>query len=172
MEMSEALQLPVSERIGGEDVTFPLLELDDYGPIIARLRTQRKARGERCIPKRSTAMEEFRMRQVIEFDDPSMEQVALTVYARDGALDVLRASLAKAGRDKGGADSLLRKLRPGRLIPLAIDVSALFERRPPPEQQQEQQAGGEGDDPNAGAGDGSPAPDSSATTPAATGEAA
>lgn len=166
MDFAEAFEAPVIERIGGRDVTFPVLWNEDYLPWIAQIATERRAKSKPLIPAKGDPIDRFKMDRIVALEEVTVDAISERVWTIPGAMKVLDLSLAKAGvKDEAERKRIVNAVPPRRVCVLASEVSGLFERRvtaaaaPQPT---------EGDDPNARSAE-SPAPSESSAAPAATG---
>lgn len=136
MEMNEALEVPVVETIGGKSVTFPLVEIEDYLPMIAEVTAQRRRKARALIPPDTSPQDKFQMLQVADGIEIGLQEIGNVVFTVPGAIKILRLSLAKASMTKDEQDAVIKAIRPKRLHSLAMEVSGIFARRvepaPPP----------------------------------------
>lgn len=121
-----AFQAPVVRRVGGSDVQFPLLVIDDYLPWCAELKAARTAEGVRDIPPKTPAFDRWRIEQYLKKTEPWLDDIIQLVRAPAGAVRVLEISLQKAGRPKDEAAAVARAVRPSDIVGLAEEVSQLF----------------------------------------------
>ena len=124
---SAAFEAPVIENIGGHQIEFPVLEIDDYLPWTAELKAKRKADGVKKIPATATVFDRWQAENYLDKNEPWLDDIALLTKAVPGAKKVLDMSLVKSGRtDAVERAAIIRAVRPSRLIRLAEDVSRLF----------------------------------------------
>lgn len=132
MNFAEAFEAPVVEKILGNDVTFPVLWNEDYLPWVAEITKDRRTRSKALIPPLASDIDKFRMSRIAEFDEPSLDAIAEKVWTMAGAIKVLNLSLAKAGiADPLERKKIIKGVPPRRTISLAVEVSALFEKKEP-----------------------------------------
>ena len=124
---SAAFEAPIVENIGGQQVEFPVLEIDDYLPWSAKLKAKRRADGQKKIPANATQFDRWQAEQYMDKNEPWLDDIALLVKSIIGAKEVLHLSLAKAGRtDEAERSAIIKAIRPHRVVRLAEDVSRLF----------------------------------------------
>lgn len=131
MDFAQTFEGPVVEAIGGEDVTFPPLLIDDYLPWIGELTARQRQRAEKMIPARATPREEQEMRLAAQSIEIGLETISALIWTVPGSRKVLGISLAKAGIPADRQAEIHKNVPPRRLHTLAADVSNLFERRKP-----------------------------------------
>lgn len=133
MDFQQTFGAPVTESVAGADVQFPVLEIDDYLPWCSEEAKARRAVARQKIPNNVDADQRWRLERAIENIDAGLAEIAEKVWTVPGAKRILDMSLQKSGmKDKAERDALIKKVRPVRLHSLAIDVSALYERRATP----------------------------------------
>lgn len=169
MNFAEATEAPIIERIGGQDVTFPVLWIEDYLPWIAQIAAERKAKMLKLIPPKADAQEQFRLKRAIELDEPNVDVIAERVWTLAGAAKILDLSLAKGGfTNEADRKQVLQRIPMRRLCPLASEVSGLYERTPKSKPGDGQNNNAEGTDPNARSAEATPS-SAAEGDPAATG---
>lgn len=157
MDFAQTFEGPVVEAIGGEDVTFPPLLIDDYLPWIGELTARQRQRAEKMIPARATVREEQEMRLAAQSIEVGLETISALIWTVPGSRKVLGLSLAKSGIPADRQAEIQKNVPPRRLHTLAADVSNLFERRKPAAAVAAPKAQPEGDpDPNSSSPEGSP----------------
>jgi hypothetical protein len=128
----DAYDTPERYQGHGLDLSFPKLDIDDHVAWCADLHAARKPAELKLIPGNAAPVDRFRMQRFVEHNKPTIDNVADLIYTAEGARECLRRSLVKAGMPDAEAAATLKKIPPGRIQSLAIDVSGLFERTPAP----------------------------------------
>lgn len=156
MNFAEAFEAPIVEKVRGVDISFPVLEIDDYATWISELTAAKRDVGRKTIPKavdpvtklptQIDSVTKWTIDQRIENIEASLEDVAAKIWTVEGAKRILDISLQKLPEfapikdDKAGnatrqdaRQQIIKRVRPQRINALAAEVSALFEARPPEE---------------------------------------
>lgn len=149
---ADAFDAPFVEMIRGEQVTFPRLTIRDYKPWASELHGIRKKRGKDLIPAGTPVEQRVQLLRQIEHDVPGLGEISSLVYSIDGAIKVLEMSLAKAGKSKDEAATIIDRIAPAQLTTLAQKVSGLFTFKDPTPEEKKRQ-GAEDADPNDDDGD-------------------
>lgn len=155
-----ALDAPVVEIVAGQEITLPVLTVDDLLLWAAQLKAQRKAADAKRLAPNSDPFTRFRAEKYSDENEPAIDELASLSRSPAGAKKVLLLSLAKAKHPD--PEAVVRAVPPWRLASLAADVSRLF---PPAygyaETPDPNPRAGEG----AGASTGPGSPEPSAATP-------
>jgi hypothetical protein len=128
---AEAFDVPVKFERYGLSLSLPKLDIDDHVAWCAELHEQRKPKKLKLIPGNTQPLERFKMQRNVEFDEPTIDDIADLIYTAAGARTCLDKSLAKAGMAENDRRATLKKIPPGAIQRLALDVSGLFEKVPP-----------------------------------------
>lgn len=135
MSYSDAFDVPVTERIAGQDVIFPILSLSQLREWVSALTSERRASARKLMPKNMEAVARWQLDQKIDAYSCSLNDLADHVVSFDGAEKVLRLSLSQSERKPEEIDAILSQIARSRLQMLAQDVSGLFDRRALPKQE-------------------------------------
>lgn len=131
MDFVEAFDGPTIENIGGVDISFPPLLIDDYTKWTEELRIAEQANARKFIPKTLDPTARIIAEQRIgKIQAPGLDVIAELIWTIPGAIRVLSMSLGKSGVTVESQKQIIERLRPQRLHALAAEVSRLFERRP------------------------------------------
>lgn len=135
----EAFDVPVIEKIAGEDVAFPRLWIDDYTPWIAELRAASRKQSRALLVEAGITdpNQKYDALRISDSGMPGLFHISQRVDTPDGSKRVLQMSLAlNAGVNLSNKEAFeafkpstiakLRKLSPYRITELARDVSGLF----------------------------------------------
>lgn len=143
MDFVEAFEGPVIEKIGGVDITFPPLLIDDYASWVEEITNEKKAIARKALPtsgidpktRQPIGLDistRWEIGQKIESMEFSLEAVAEKVWTLAGAKRILTMSLAKSSYSPDDQKQIIARVKPANLHLLAVKVSGLFEKRPTP----------------------------------------
>ena len=130
MSFAEAFdsEVPIIATVGGKEISFPLLTCDDHAKMIAQIVARNVKAGSAKIPQSATAAERVDILMRLE-REPSLNELAQLCFTAGGARRILTASLEKAGQSVLDVPNILKAIPSRRQIELAVDVSALFEKK-------------------------------------------
>ena len=112
MSFADTFEVPVVEKIGGESVTFPLLQIDDYIAWTTELHAERKRIDAKGIALIKDPVQKIQIMRRSEADVPDVWTIGNLIRQAPSAMRVLEMSLKKAGKskeEKERTESLVRR---------------------------------------------------------------
>lgn len=121
-DIVQAFDPPVTDRIGGVDVAFPIIPFPVFAAKVAsEAKAAKKARAKEMVDEFKLTGED---KLVVLKDGATftLEDAEAWVNTPDGSAHAVRVSLEQGGKSKDEIDALIAKVRPVQVNRLALVV--------------------------------------------------
>jgi hypothetical protein len=121
VKFSTAFQGPIVVQIGEETLSIPVLTMDFFIQWGAQIDAEARDAYLATVPEK----DRNRTAALFRVQSTDLNELIQRTYAPAGALHVVTAALAAAGKSAEAAAALARRLRPDDLLTLALVVTGI-----------------------------------------------